>query len=295
MGALGRRWGLILCVIGATIIGIAMLCFDLFSAKYEDRPNRSFSDSTSSRKDVDNRKPASIDTVEQAMRPQELNAVEQIRQDVLRNESRSAESTIDDASEHSAAQRQTTDRYRNARGRPQVVYGRIAMPAKILKAPLLMRLRIDKKPGGVPIAVDEEGRFAFTAVAPGKHDVVLYETPSTPGMRHEAVIVEEGKSVDELVLPCGQCSAIVRLTDDDGHEVSGAKVIVGKRVGQSGTYPNTFTWRTGITDEHGLFTASDLLDGEYVVTCQLESKSISRVITLREGVTSECPIRIGME
>jgi hypothetical protein len=172
--------------------------------------------------------------------------------------------------------RRTAEQYERYKGKNGVVWGSVLLPENVSA-----KIRIEK-PGyfGQKLEIREKGQFAFEPLEPGQYDAIVYETTETPGMRYEKYDVAADAPTKELTIAPGDGTVEVTVSDEKGLPIAGARVTVGKAAGASGSSPQLFTWRRGLTDDNGKFVAPGLTDGLYVVVAGDKEAEASSTCTL---------------
>lgn len=203
---------------------------------------------------------------------------------------------IYDFAEYSREKAENSLRYEQLKGKPQVVWGSLSVPAG--KNPgNRLRMTLKRKRPETPArsafnrtVVDDEMHFAFALAEPGDYDLVLFETSTCPGVRLENVTVVEGQPIPEIALNIEDVAVEVTVRDAEGNVVPGSQITVGKSGG--GTSPDLFAWRTGLTDPNGMFLAENLTDGQYVVSVYTQLRNGSTVIPVGKNEYREVQITL---
>ena len=134
--------------------------------------------------------------------------------------------------------------------------------------------------------------FAFDPVETGEYELILYETADWPGIRYERLSVDKDQALEELVISPGKSTVRLRVVDENGHGVGGARVAVGKSVGISGTSPSVYTYRRGVTDADGLYVAEGLVDGAYTVVASLHDADDGGTLKLGVNETKDVTLKL---
>lgn len=150
------------------------------------------------------------------------------------------------------------------------VSGRL-LPAKGVPAFKGMLVRLDYDWGNM-VEADEEGRFRFPYVSPGKHRLTAYLATNLrydPGIGHTDIAVEKGTSLDGVTIqlqPLGEVR--VRFADAEGKPLAG--VTAGATWSKSGDGAWTEGTKSGPDGQAVLYLSPDQV--QYVRGFQHEAR-----------------------
>ncbi len=189
------------------------------------------------------------------------------------------------------ADRATEERYQDLVRQSQVIRGTLKLPQPGGNGlPFQMSIRSVKTT--IPVVVSH-GNFASPKLAPDVYKLVLYETEKTPGMRFENIEVELNMPLEPLVIEPQNSSIKLWVVDPHGQPVGGAYTTVCKAAG-TGVDHNLVTFKTGHSNRDGLFLASGLADGTYVVSAKKDDRQVRRPIMLRREHALEYELKLAV-
>ncbi len=185
---------------------------------------------------------------------------------------------------------ENTLRYEEEKGQPQIIWGSIIPPADSNMGEKF-NMSLDTRPRTgyhKKTYADEHKHFAFEKVEPNEYQIVLFETSACPGMRLENITVKEGQSMPEIKINIEQASIKVIVRDMSGNVIKDVQVLVGKSSG--GANGDLYTWRHGLSNSEGNYTAKNLTDGLYVVSVQTQRQIESITTQLNKDEHKEVEI-----
>jgi len=104
--------------------------------------------------------------------------------------------------------------------------------------------------------------------------------------------MDKDKAMKELTIAPGGSTVNVRVVDETSNGLGGVLVTVGKSVGASGTMPSLYTYRRGVTDDHGRFVAEGLVDGDYTAVATFGGADAGSNFALAVGESKDIVLKV---